>query len=178
MAQTRREQNRNQERRFSRSYSFASQPYIGGSAAPAITPKKDREKNTNLEFWVGGRKDTQAATDAVPDSAPFLFKVCAYLITVLCIVGAINVTLTGATQSSAQEATSIQTSIDKSRESGKAAEVQLGLLSNPTRIKEKAEEMGMKAATSTITINLSDDVVKLDGDGNVSLTDSLLAAAS
>jgi cell division protein FtsL len=179
VAQNRKNNRTGQERKYSRSYSFApSTPYVEGSTAPAYEEIEEGSRLSNLHFWQGGKKDLKTSEKKAPDGAKSVLKIVGYAISMLLVVGVITVSFNNNTQILAQEAQSIQTSITSAREAGKSSEVQLGLLSNPTRIKEKAEEMGMQAATNPITINLSDDAVVLDGNGNIALAGSLAAISS
>ena len=50
-------------------------------------------------------------------------------------------------------------------------------LSNPSRIKSEATALGMAAPESTSKIVLPEDIVATDGSGNLSLSQSLAAAA-
>lgn len=172
--------NRSSERReYSRSYSFIERtPYVSGNAAPAPDYHFPFPKIKELEFKRFSNTDISKKTDALPANSSLAFRTAIYVIAMIFLVGVINITFNGATQSLAQEADALQTSIENARESGKASEVQLGALSNPTIIKEKAEKMGMKAAVNPITINLNDDIVVVDANGNISLADSLVAASN
>ncbi len=179
MARTEFYSSREDRRAYSRSYSFVEKmPYVDGSAAPAYENESTTSGASQLEFWKGFKKEPRGASDTIPANSNVVIRAAAYFIVMVLLVGFINITFVGATQSLAQEAESLQTSISQARESSKATEVQLGLLSNPTRIKEKAEEMGMSASSNPILIDLSDDVVVTDESGNISLTGSLAAISN
>ncbi len=195
--------NINDQRNFSRNYSFletnqlssnntrsssaarggvnsgrrGSSPYVFGSAAPKIEQETFTRKTSGIEVLLGEKSSSKTQTLAEPSASAVIFGIVAVLLVCFLAVGVINVSLSSATQASALEAQTTQEEIDQARESGKSLEVALGSLSNPTRIKEKASDMGLAASSETIRIDLSGDKVVLDESGNISLSGTLSAVS-
>lgn len=162
-----------------RSYSA---PYISGSAAPALEPELPRTRTRTaparapkIETKQGGK--TRVQTKAITLEIPIFVRVFACAVLLFAIIGFVNITFTSAALASATQQEAINAQISEARETGKTLEVELGTLSNPTSIKDKAKALGMGVATETIQINLAEDIVKTDADGNITLAGSLKAAA-
>lgn len=156
-------------------------PYVSGSAAPALDPlprtrtRREEKQTPKIEVHPGG--NPRIKTKAAPSAIPAAIQVFAAAILLFALIGFINITFTSAALASATEQDAVKTEISNAREEGKALEVELGSLSNPTSIKEKAAELGMAPATDVLQINLEEDIVKTDADGNLALAGSLKAAA-
>ena len=56
-------------------------------------------------------------------------------------------------------------------------EVEKSTASNPTNLKKAAKKLGMTNPTYTETLELEDDVVAYDEEGELSLSDSLAVAS-
>lgn len=169
------ERTKNRNKRYYSSQSKRTYaPYVFGSEVqapdfktePYVKSSKKREVKSPVVVQ-GGKSQAKSLW------INHAIKLAIYVIAFVCIVGAINVTLSAATLASTKEASSVTQEIEQARQSGKELEVKLGSLSNPTRIKEEATKLGMVEATETIKIDLSNDIVALDDNGNLSLNKSI-----
>ena len=84
-------------------------------------------------------------------------------------------TLSSATVATANENQQIENRIDTARTEGSSLEIAQSKLSAPTRVKETAAEMGMASPNSVMMIDISDDIVKTDSKGDLSLSQSITA---
>lgn len=155
-------------------------PYVSGSAAPALEPnwrEKTREKSrsTKIEYTPGGA--TRVQTKAAPLTLPIAIKMVAMAVLLFALVGFVNITFTSLALASSTQENAISEEVSKAREEGRSLEAELGSLSTPSSIKEKASDLGMAPATETIQVNLEEDIVKIDENGNLELAKSLKAAA-
>ena len=96
---------------------------------------------------------------------------------VLALVAFARIALTAAAVNVEIESKSYDSLIDTARSEGSSLEVAQSSLSNPSRIKSEATALGMAAPESTSKIVLPEDIVATDGSGNLSLSQSLAAAA-
>ncbi len=80
----------------------------------------------------------------------------------------------------ALETKAIEQDIETARTEGNDLEVAQSMLSNPSRIKHKAESLGMAAPSAEYTdhIVLPEDIVIVDAAGKLSLSQSIAAAAA
>jgi hypothetical protein len=90
-----------------------------------------------------------------------------------------RVTIISASAACALETKTIQNNISGARTQGNSLEVQQSVLSNPTRIKARALALGMASPTEDNTdyLTLDPDVMVTDAQGNLSLSESVEAAA-
>ena len=93
------------------------------------------------------------------------------------LVAFARIALTPAAVNVEIESKSYDSLIDTARSEGSSLEVAQSSLSNPSRIKSEATALGMAAPESTSRIVLPEDIVATDGSGNLSLSQSLAAAA-
>ncbi len=118
-----------------------------------------------------------AAPSALPSSVVFLAKVAAVVLVVLALVGVTRVTLASAAVGASIQAQELSSAIEDARDVGSQLEVEQSSLSNPSRVKSEATAMGMSAPAETTMVNLEQDVVSIDEEGNLSLSQSLRLAA-
>lgn len=109
-----------------------------------------------------------------------LAKICAVVLVALSLIAVARVAITSAAAACALETKAIEQDIETARTEGNDLEVAQSMLSNPSRIKHKAESLGMAAPTADYTdhIVLSDDVVAVDAQGKLSLSESIAAVAA
>lgn len=173
----------------SRTHSARS-PYISGSAAPAAythdfaefkrhaSPKSAPSKSyDSLIFKPSRNLQPSSVTKKVGLIAPS-YKVFAGVLAFVLLLGVISVSLIAGNSVEMQKAEATQSQISEAREEAHALEVKLGALSNPTRIKGEAENLGMTPASDVVKINLTKDVVVLDDNGSLSLAGSLIEATN
>ena len=109
-----------------------------------------------------------------------LAKICAVACIVIAVIAVGRVAITSATAACALETKAIEHDIETARTEGSDLEVAQSVLSKPSRIKAQAASLGMAAPTAEYSdqITLPDDVVSVDAEGNLSLSDSVAAAAA
>lgn len=116
----------------------------------------------------------------LPAGALALAKLAACVLVALALIAVARVAITSATAACALETKAIEQNIDTARTEGNDLEVAQSVLSNPSRIKHKAESLGMAAPSADYTdhIVLPDDVVSVDANGKLSLSGSAAAVAA
>lgn len=112
----------------------------------------------------------QVRSEPLPSSAVSLAKVLAVVLAVVAILGCVRISLSSATVMTALETRELSSQIETARSEGNALEVVQSSLSNPTRVKDAATLLGMSAPAYVANIDLSDDVVVTDDQGNLSLS--------
>lgn len=88
-----------------------------------------------------------------------------------------HVLLDSASVSLSVQAQEVSTSLVEARHEGSLLEVEVSALSNPTRIQEAANELGMISPETATVIKLGEDVVVTNAQGDLSLAESLRVAA-
>lgn len=71
----------------------------------------------------------------------------------------------------------VNTQIEQIRTESVNLEVEKSTASNPTNLKKAAKKLGMTNPTYTETLELEDDIVAYDEEGELSLSDSLAVAS-
>ena len=143
------------------------------SAVPAYTRAAER---------VPERYPERPRISVVPGGKPHVETLSPAIVTLARVVAAALVAfaliaLTAAAVNVEIESKSYDSLIDTARSEGSSLEVAQSSLSNPSRIKSEATALGMAAPESTSKIVLPEDIVATDGSGNLSLSQSLAAAA-
>ena len=106
-----------------------------------------------------------------------LAKAVAIVLVALAVVAFARIALTAAAVNVEVESKSYDSLIDTARSEGSSLEVAQSSLSNPSRIKAEATALGMSAPESSSKIIMPEDIVVTEGSGNISLSQSLAAAA-
>lgn len=124
----------------------------------------------------GRRSETE---EGIPAAVLTLAKVCAMACIVLALAAMGRVAITSAAASCALETRALQSSIETARAEGSDLEISQSVLSNPSRIKTQAQGLGMAAPTTEYSdqIILPPDVVATDGEGRLSLSESMARVA-
>lgn len=141
------------------------------------TSARRYEERSDFLFEVVPGGAPQQDTHAVSSVVAKAVRVLAVLVAVFALLGAVRITLDSMTIGTALEYRQLSRDIDAARTEGNALELEKSMLSNPTRIKEEARNIGMAAPAQTTYIDLSGDVVVTDETGNLLLSDSMAAAA-
>lgn len=139
------------------------------------TARPERQRTPDISVMPGRRQ--QAQSQPLPSSIIFLAKTIAVVLVVLALLGCVRITLSSATVTTALETRELSSQIDSARSEGNSLEVAQSSLSNPTRIKDAATQLGMSAPAYVATIDLSGDVVVIDAAGNLSLSGSAAVLA-
>ena len=92
-------------------------------------------------------------------------------------MGFVRIGLMSATISTTMQSSELTSQISDARSSGAALEVSQSTLSNPTKVKQQANKLGMAAPETTGVIDLGKDVVATDESGALSLSKSVAIAA-
>ncbi len=148
------------------------------SAQPAFAlyPERAVERTPRERIRVvAGHRTSSADKIATPQ------RVLASILVVLVVVtfvACINLFLSAATVKTSMQAQAISTQIDEARAEGTSLEVTQSLLSNPTRVRQQAEKLGMSAPAEVGSIVMSQDIVSTDESGALSLSRSVDLAAS
>ncbi len=110
-----------------------------------------------------------------------LWLTAAVLVAAMSLVVALfavaHVWLDSASVSLSVQAQSVSTSLVEVRHEGSLLEVEVSSLSNPTRIQEAANALGMISPDSATIIKLGEDVVVTNAEGDLSLAGSLKVVA-
>lgn len=96
---------------------------------------------------------------------------------VFAVVACVRVWFTAATVNTLLESQATSTQVEQIRSSSESLQVQKSVLASPSHVKERAAQMGLVEASSIESVTLDTDVVAYDGQGNLSLSASLSAAA-
>ena len=148
------------------------------SAVPAYTRAAERvperyPERPRISVVPGGKPHVETLSPAIVTLA----RVVAAALVVLALVAFARIALTAAAVNVEIESKSYDSLIDTARSEGSSLEVAQSSLSNPSRIKSEATALGMAAPESASKIVLTEDIVATDGSGNLSLSQSLAAAA-
>ncbi len=123
---------------------------------------------------VPGRRPAKSTSDEI---TPGLVMVVALAVFALfAILSFACLGLHAATVSTSIQSQELSNQIDDARAEGTSLEVTQSLLSNPTRVRQQAEKLGMSAPESVGSIVLSADVVCTDSEGALSLSESVKTA--
>lgn len=142
-------------------------PYIDGSAARRISKSDSR-----FQVIPGGGAERRTSELTPLELAVRIFLA---VIAVVAVIGAMRITLNSATVASAIETKQLQSQITEARSVGNGLEVEHSTLSNPTRIKSEASQIGLKPSANTAYMDLSGDIAVKDDEGNLMLAASMAA---
>ena len=138
--------------------------------------ERERFAESDISVVPGGGREPRA--EGLSTSVVTLAKVAAVVLVVLALLGTARVALSSAAVAVALEAQQYESQIDEARVEGSKLEVTQSALSNPTHVKEQAAALGMAVPSEVTSIDLADDVVKTDAEGNLSLSESARVAAA
>ena len=138
---------------------------MGAAPAYSYYPERAPERAPRERISVVPGRGTRTETPTLPSSVVFLAKVAAVVL------------LMSATISTTMQSSELPSQISDARSSGAALEVSQSTLSNPTKVKQQANKLGMAAPETTGVIDLGKDVVATDESGALSLSKSVAIAA-
>ena len=148
------------------------------SAQPAFAmyPERAPERSPRERIRVvPGRKTSSADQGVTPQRVLASVLV---VFAVLTLVACANLFLSASTVKTSMQAQAISSQIDEARAEGTSLEVTQSLLSNPTRVRQQAEKLGMSAPAEVGSITMTQDIVSTDESGALSLSRSVDLAAS
>ncbi len=149
---------------------------MSAQPAYAMYPERVQERPTRERISVvpGGR--TSSAPQTVTPG--LVLKVVISAMLVFAAIAVANLYISAATVKTSMQAQAISSQIDEARSEGTSLEVTESLLSNPTRVRQQAEALGMSAPVESETITMPADVVVTDEAGSLSLSRSVNVATS
>ena len=100
-------------------------------------------------------------------------RLVAVVLVVVAIIGMARIALTSAAVATMIESDSISAQIEEARTVGTSLEMQQSVLTSPTNIKQAVKRLGMEAPGEPEIINLDPDIVAVDSEGTLSLSDSV-----
>ncbi len=140
---------------------------------PNRTPERTSRERIRV---VPGRRPAKSTSDEITPT--LVMGVALAVFALFAILAFACLGLHAATVSTSIQSQELSNQIDDARTEGTSLEVTQSLLSNPTRVRQQAEKLGMSAPESVGSITLSADVVCTDSDGALSLSDSVKTAAT
>lgn len=149
------------------------------SAAPAYSyyPERAPERDPRSRVRVVPGQRQQQNPAALPSNVVFLVKVLAAVVLFVSLISFVRIGISTATVAVAMESSALSTQIDEAQSAGSDLEVLQSTLSNPTTLKQKAEDLGMITSESSVIIQMDEDVVVTDDSGSLSLSGSMSVAA-
>lgn len=132
-------------------------------------PRTERERVDVRALRVGGTSQASTITPQLIAVA----RMAAVVIAVVAILCFARIALTSAAVSTMMESDTISAQIDEARASGVSLEMQQSVLTSPSALKSAVKRLGMVQPYDVGTIVLDPDIVALDADGNLSLSDSV-----
>jgi cell division protein FtsL len=148
------------------------------SAQPAymMYPERVQERPTRERISVVPGSRTARAPQAV--TPVLVLKIVLPVMIALMLVAVSYLFISAATVKTSMQAQALSSQIDEARSTGTSLEVTESLLSNPTRVRQQAEALGMSAPSEVGSISMAADVVVTDESGSLSLSGSVNVVAS
>ena len=150
---------------------------MGAAPAYSYYPERAPERSPRERISVVPGRGTRTQTPTLPSNVVFWAKAAAVVLLVVSLVGFARIGLMSATISTTMQSSQLTSQISDARSSGAALEVSQSTLSNPTKVKQQANKLGMAAPETTGVIDLGKDVVATDESGALSLSKSVAIAA-
>ena len=117
----------------------------------------------------GGARQSDANASILVTAA----KLAAVLLVVVAVLGFARIALTSAAVSTLIESDAVASQIEEARAAGVSLEMEQSVLTSPTALKSAVKRLGMVAPAEVGTIDLGVDVVALDAEGSLSLSESV-----
>ena len=141
------------------------------SAYPAYEPaprtKRDRADVSAVRTG-GAQRASQASSQLVT-----LARMAAIVIAVIAVLCFARIALTSAAVATMIESDTLSSQIEEARATGVSLEMEQSVLTSPSAIKGAVKRLGMIDPGEVDVIELGQDVVALDKNGNLSLSDSV-----
>ena len=148
-------------------------------AAPAYAyPRPERNRSAECPR-ISVVQGSAPRTSERSVSETFLLgaKVVAAVFVLFTAIWFARIAFSSATVTTSMATQEITADLSEARAYAATLEVQQSSLSNPTRVRTDAVDLGMAAPASTTTITLPQDVVAADDNGVISITESIRRAA-
>ena len=148
-------------------------------AAPAYAyPRPERSRGAERpRIGVIPGSAPRSSVKTVSETFLLAAKVLAVVFVLVTVIGFARITFNSATVTTSMASQEISADLSEARAYAATLEVQQSSLSNPTRVRSAAVDMGMAAPASSTTIVLPQDVVAADDSGVISITESIRRAA-
>lgn len=161
-------------------------------AAPALAPADRSARASRTQSVPSRREDERTrqrerrqvrvvpggkAASQVSPRVSSLAKFALFALAVFAIIGILRVGIISASYGVASQTSELRTQISEMESESSSLSIQKSLVASPSNLRNEATSLGMSASSEAETITLSEDVVKLDSKGNLSLSSSLAAVA-
>ena len=161
-------------------------------AAPALAPAERSARGSRTQTTPSRResertrRSRQRQVRVVPGKrqaaqvspgVSFLAKFALFALVVFAVVGILRIGITSASYGVATQTSELRSQINEMEAESSSLSIQKSLVATPSNLRNEATSLGMSASSESETITLSEDVVKLDAKGNLSLSSSLAAVA-
>lgn len=149
-------------------------------AAPAFSynyPERRPERPQRPPVRVVPGRRTVTQTQGVPSAVILLAKIAAVVLVLGSLLCFARIGLASAAVTTSLESQQLSSQISNARSGGNNLEVVQSSLSNPTHVKTEASRLEMVAPETVGTITLGTDVVAVDSQGDLSLSESMRIAA-
>lgn len=140
---------------------------------PARNPRRAPQQSPRIQVVPGRGKD---ASEALSPVLVTIAKMLCVALIVFALIGFVRIGLASAAVETALASEKLSTEIENSRAKGNELEVRQSYLSTSSHIQLEATRLGLSEAEAT-TLNLPNDIVALDAQGNLSLSLTINAAA-
>ncbi|MBQ3300704.1 MAG: cell division protein FtsL [Eggerthellaceae bacterium] len=147
----------------------SAQPAYRFGAYPDFAPERYDAPDVRV---VRGRK-TRAEQPSTAPSLITLVKMAAILLVVVAVLACARITLTSASVTTMIESNAISANIAEARTMGTNLEVAQSAYTSPQNLAAAAKRLGMAAPFEVETIALEKDVVAVNADGDLSISDTI-----
>lgn len=157
----------------------AYQPYSYAEAYQQPLPRAPRTYlRPPLHTQTRPQRKTSAQTEQSTQTLYRFAVFLAIIVFVIAVFSGIHVLLDSASVSLSVEAQQVSNNLVDARYEGSLLEVEVSTLSNPTRVQNAAQDLGMISPDNATVILLGHDVVVTNAQGELSLAGSLQAVVS
>ena len=146
----------------------SAQPAYRMYAYPEYAPERARRVNVRV---LPGRAPRTKESSA--PSIAVLARAIAVVLVVAAILAFARIALTSATVSTLIESDTLSAEISEARSYGTSLEMQQSVLTSTQALDSAVKRLGMVPAWEVQTISLGADVVAVDSQGNLSLSDTV-----
>lgn len=145
---------------------------LSTSPRPERTPSRQAQPRQQVQV-VRGTGSVPAPRTAPAFSVGRVVAMAVAALVVVAVAACIRLALSSAAIATSLDSQQISNSIQDARTASTSLEIEQSTLANPARISAEAKRLGMAAPESVGVIELAPDVVVLDGDGALSLSQSV-----
>lgn len=136
------------------------------------TERTRQDERRRVRVVPGGKAANQPSSNVSS-----LAKFALFALAVFAVIGILRVGIISASYGVASQTSELRSQITEMESESSSLSIQKSLVASPSNLRNEATSLGMSASSESETITLSEDVVKLDAKGNLSLSSSLAAVA-